>query len=126
MLHAAGQHVPTKIAIHGHLTVNGEKMSKSRGTFINAAIFAKHLDPQYLRYYFATKLGPAPEDLDLSFEDFKARIDGELVNKLANLFSAAAPILSRLDNQARRFGDGCRAAAARMPKSADDGNRRGL
>ena len=98
MLHAAGQRVPTKIAIHGFLTVNGEKMSKSRGTFINAATFAKHLDPQYLRYYFATKLGPAPEDLDLSFEDFKSRIDGELVNKLANLFSRGQ-IISRLDNQ---------------------------
>ena len=96
MLHVAGLRVPTKLATHGHLKVNGEKMSKSRGTFINAATFAKHLDPQYLRYYFATKLGPLPEDLDLSFEDFKARIDGELVNKLANLVSRCAPMLTRL------------------------------
>ncbi len=87
MLHAAGLRVPTKLAIHGFLTVNGERMSKSRGTFINAAVYAKNLDPQYLRYYYATKLGPAPEDIDLSFEDFSARINGELVNKLANLVS---------------------------------------
>ena len=96
MLHAAGLRTPTKLAIHGHLTVNGKKMSKRDGTFIKASTFAKHLDPQYLRYYYATKLGPAPEDLDLSFEDFKARIDGELVNKLANLVSRCAPMLSRL------------------------------
>lgn len=87
MLHAAGLKAPTKLAIHGHLTVNGKKMSKRDGTFIKASTYAKHLDTQYLRYYYATKLGPAPEDLDLSFEDFKARVDGELVNKLANLVS---------------------------------------
>ena len=96
MLNAAGLRVPTKLAIHGFLTVNGEKMSKSRGTFINASVYAKHLDPQYLRYYFATKLGPTPEDLDLSFEDFAGRINGELVNKLANLVSRCAPMLSRM------------------------------
>jgi methionyl-tRNA synthetase len=71
-------------------------MSKRDGTFIKASTFAKHLDPQYLRYYYATKLGPAPEDLDLSIDDFKARVDGELVNKLANLVSRCAPMLSRL------------------------------
>ena len=87
MLKAGGLKEPTKLAIHGFLTVNGKKMSKRDGTFIKASTFAKHLDPQYLRYYYATKLGPAPEDLDLSFEDFKARVDGELVNKLANLLS---------------------------------------
>jgi methionyl-tRNA synthetase len=101
MLHAAGLRTPTKLAIHGHLTVNGKKMSKRDGTFIKGSTFAKHLDPQYLRYYYASKLGPNPEDLDLSFDDFKARIDGELVNKLANLFSrgkliANAPLSSQL------------------------------
>ncbi len=96
MLHAAGLRVPTKLAIHGHLTVNGKKMSKRDGTYIKASTFAKHLDPQYLRYYYATKLGPTPEDLDLSFEDLAARIDGELVNKLANLVSRCAPMLTRL------------------------------
>ncbi|MCL2648988.1 MAG: methionine--tRNA ligase [Phycisphaerales bacterium] len=96
MLHAAGLKVPTKLAIHGFLTVNGKKMSKRDGTFITAATFAKHLDPQYLRYYYATKLGPSPEDLDLSPDDLAARINGELVNKLANLVSRCAPMLSRL------------------------------
>ena len=95
MLQAAGLKTPTKLAIHGHLTVNGKKMSKRDGTYIKASTFAKHLDTQYLRYYYATKLGPAPEDLDLSFEDFKARVDGELVNKLANLVSRCAPMVSR-------------------------------
>jgi methionyl-tRNA synthetase len=100
MLHNAGLRTPTKLAIHGHLTVNGKKMSKRDGTFIKASTFAKHLDPQYLRYYYATKLGPNPEDLDLSLEDFKARIDGELVNKLANLFSRGKLLANApLDNQ---------------------------
>ena len=96
ILAAAGLRVPTKLAIHGFLTVNGRKMSKRDGTFIKAGTFAKYMDPQWLRYYFATKLGPQPDDVDLSFEDFRARIDGELVGKLANLISRAAPILSRL------------------------------
>jgi methionyl-tRNA synthetase len=96
MLHAANLKPPTKLAIHGFLTVNGKKMSKRDGTFIKASTFAKHLDPQYLRYYFATKLGPTPEDIDLSFEDLSARINGELVNKLANLVSRCAPMLNRL------------------------------
>jgi len=96
MLHAAGLKVPTKVAIHGFLTVNGKKMSKRDGTFITAETFAKHLDPQYLRYYYATKLGAAPEDLDLSVDDLAARINGELVNKLANLVSRCAPMLTRL------------------------------
>lgn len=90
MLAAGGLRLPTKLAIHGHLTVNGRKMSKREGTFIKASTFAKHLDAQYLRYYYATKLGPAPEDLDLSFEDFQARIDSEMVGKLANLISRCA------------------------------------
>jgi methionyl-tRNA synthetase len=96
MLHAAGMKAPTKLAVHGHLTVNGKKMSKRDGTFIKASTFAKHLDVQYLRYYYAAKLGPEPQDLDLSFEDFAARINGELVNKLANLVSRCAPMLTRL------------------------------
>jgi len=96
ILAAAGLRVPTRLAIHGFLTVNGRKMSKRDGTFIKASTFARHMDPQWLRYYFATKLGPQPDDVDLSFEDFRARVDGELVGKLANLISRAAPILTRL------------------------------
>jgi methionyl-tRNA synthetase len=95
MLMGASLRVPTKLAIHGFLTVNGEKMSKSRGTFINASVYAKHMDPQWLRYYYATKLTAAPENVDLSMDDFVARVNSELVGKLANLISRAAPILSR-------------------------------
>lgn len=95
MLMNAGLAAPTKLAIHGFLTVNGEKMSKTRGTFINAAVYAKHCDPQWLRYYYATKLVPEPQDLDLSIEDFVNRVNSELVGKLANLISRAAPILTR-------------------------------
>jgi len=96
MLAKAGLRTPTKIAIHGHLTVNGRKMSKRDGTFIKASTFARHLDPQWLRYYYATKLGPTPEDLDLSLEDFVNRVNSELVGKLANLISRAAPMVTRL------------------------------
>ena len=111
MLHVAGLKIPTKIAVHGHLRVNGEKMSKSRGTFIKASTFAKHLDPQYLRYYFATKLGPTPEDLDLSIDDLAARINGELVNKLANLVSRGQ-ILTKLDNKLGVSAAGCNSDAS--------------
>jgi methionyl-tRNA synthetase len=98
MLFGAGLRPPTKLAVHGHLTVNAEKMSKSRGTFISALQYARYLDPQWLRYYFATRLTTAPSDLDLSFEDFTARVNSELVGKLANLISRAAPMLNRLLN----------------------------
>lgn len=96
MLNGAGLKPPTKVAIHGFLTVNGRKMSKRDGTFIKASTYAKHLDVQWLRYYFATKLGPGPEDLDLSFDDFISRVNSELVGKLANLVSRCAPMLTRL------------------------------
>ncbi|MEI8196239.1 MAG: methionine--tRNA ligase, partial [Phycisphaerae bacterium] len=99
MLMNAGLAAPTRLAIHGFLTVNGEKMSKTRGTFINAAVYAKHCDPQWLRYYYATKLVPEPQDLDLSVEDFVARVNSELVGKLANLISRAAPLLIGLDGR---------------------------
>ncbi|HTV46963.1 MAG TPA: methionine--tRNA ligase [Phycisphaerae bacterium] len=100
MLSGAGLRPPSHLFVHGFLTVNGEKMSKSRGTFLNAADFARHLDPLWLRYYYATRLTGSPADLDLNFEDFAARINSELVGKLANLISRAAPMLSRqLDGQ---------------------------
>lgn len=90
MLHKAGFQLPTKVHIHGFLTVNGEKMSKSKGTLIRAEIFAKHLDPQALRYYFASKLGPRLDDLDLSFEEFAKKVDADLVGKVVNLASRTA------------------------------------
>ncbi|HET7687490.1 MAG TPA: methionine--tRNA ligase, partial [Candidatus Macondimonas sp.] len=75
MLHGAGFRMPTAVFAHGFLTVNGQKMSKSRGTFIRAETFARHVEPEYLRYYFAAKLGPEVEDIDLNLEDFAARVN---------------------------------------------------
>ncbi|MBN1764397.1 MAG: methionine--tRNA ligase [Sedimentisphaerales bacterium] len=95
MLMGAGFNTPTKLAIHGFLTVNGAKMSKSRGTFINADTYLKHLAPQYLRYYYACKLGPGTEDIDLNTEDFVQRVNSDLVGKLANLTSRSVPMLTK-------------------------------
>ena len=95
MLMDAGLNLPTAVPVHGFLTVEGEKMSKSRGTYVNAATYLEHLDPQYLRYYYATKLSGRVEDLDLSFEDFVNRVNAELVNKIANLASRAMAFVSR-------------------------------
>ncbi|NNM86625.1 MAG: methionine--tRNA ligase [Phycisphaerales bacterium] len=96
MLLGTGLRTPSRLCVHGHLTVNGEKMSKSRGTFISARHFAQYLDAQHLRYYFATRLTPGAADMDLNFEDFTARVNSELVGKLANLISRCAPMLIRL------------------------------
>lgn len=95
VLRAAGMTLPQKVHVHGMLTVDGVKMSKSRGTFINASVFADHVEPEALRFYFASKYGSGSEDLDLSLEDFVNRINAELVNKHANLFSRAAQFLNR-------------------------------
>jgi len=90
MLYAAGYTLPKKVHIHGFLTVNGEKMSKSRGTFIMASTYLKHLDPAYLRYYYASKLSPRVEDLDLNFDEFAAKANSDLVGKVVNLASRSA------------------------------------
>ncbi|HNS18878.1 MAG TPA: methionine--tRNA ligase [Sedimentisphaerales bacterium] len=84
-----------KLFVHGFLTVNGEKMSKSRGTFIKAGTYAKHLDPECLRYYYASKLTDAVEDIDLSFQDFVGKTNSDLVGKYANLASRSGPMLTR-------------------------------
>ncbi|MEA3186182.1 MAG: methionyl-tRNA synthetase [Chthoniobacter sp.] len=95
MLMGAGFRTPTSVFVHGFLTVDGEKMSKSRGTFINAETYLRHLDPQYLRYYYATKLGAGVVDLDLSLDDFINRVNAELVNKIANIPSRVLAILHK-------------------------------
>jgi len=94
MLKTAGYQLPTKIHIHGFLTVAGEKMSKSRGTFVQASTYLEHLDPSYLRYYYATKLSSRVEDLDLNLEEFVARINSDLVGKVVNLASRTAKFVS--------------------------------
>ena len=90
MLKTAGFNLPTKVHIHGFLTVGGEKMSKSKGTFVQASTFAKHLNPSWLRYYFASKLGQRLDDLDLNLDEFIAKVNADLVGKVVNLASRSA------------------------------------
>ncbi len=98
MLKGAGFRVPTELHVNGYLTVNGAKMSKSRGTFISARSYLEHLPPEYLRYYFAAKTGAGVVDLDLNLEDFVARVNSDLVGKFVNIASRAAGFISK------RFG----------------------
>ena len=120
MLMGSGYRTPTALAIHGFLTVNGQKMSKSRGTFIQARTFARHLPPQTLRYYYASKLGPGPEDVDLSIEDFVNRINAELVGKLANLVSRAARMIqSKLDGRTGEVDAGAASMLATIRSAGD-------
>ena len=95
VLEGAGLRKPTHIFAHGFLTVNGQKMSKSRGTFIAARTWLDHLDPEGLRYYYAAKLGPSVEDIDLNLDDFVARINSDLVGKLVNIASRCAGFITR-------------------------------
>ena len=95
MLHGSQLRTPTAIYAHGFLTVNGQKMSKSRGTFITASTYAKHLDPQYLRYYFAAKLGNSVDDIDLNLEDFTNRVNSDLVGKVVNIASRCAGFIQK-------------------------------
>lgn len=94
-LHGAGFRTPTGVFCHGFLTVNGQKMSKSRGTFIMAETYLKHLKPEYLRYYFAAKLGSGIDDIDLSLDDFRLRVNADLVNKVVNIASRCAGFLTK-------------------------------
>jgi len=98
MLEGSKLRKPDNIFIHGFLTVNGQKMSKSRGTFIKAATYLKHLDPEYLRYYYASKLGPGIDDIDLNLEDFVARINSDLVGKIVNIASRCAGFITKRFN----------------------------
>ncbi len=95
MLMGSGFKTANKLFVHGFLTVNGEKMSKSKGTFIKARSYLNHLDPEYLRYYYAAKLSSHVGDIDFNTDDFIARVNSELVGKLANLASRSAPMLTQ-------------------------------
>jgi methionyl-tRNA synthetase len=90
MLKTAGFNLPEKVHIHGFLTVNGRKMSKRDGTFVMAATYLNHLNPTYLRYYYAAKLGPRLDDIDMNLDEFQAKVDADLVNKVVNLASRSA------------------------------------
>ncbi len=98
MLDGAGFRTPTAVFCHGFLTVNGHKMSKSRGTFITARTYLEHLNPEYLRYYFAAKLGSGIDDIDLNLEDFMHRVNSDLVGKVVNIASRCAGFINK------RFG----------------------
>jgi methionyl-tRNA synthetase len=95
VLAGSGFRTPTAVFAHGFLTVNGLKMSKSRGTFIKARTYLDNLDPSYLRYYYAAKLGPTIEDIDLNLEDFTARVNSDLVGKLINIASRCAGFVNK-------------------------------
>lgn len=100
MLHTAKLRTPTGVFAHGFLTVDGTKMSKSRGTFINAHHYLEHLDAEYLRYYFAAKLGAGVDDIDLNLEDFVQRVNSDVVGKVVNIASRCAGFLRKgFDNK---------------------------
>ena len=96
MLHVAQFNLPKKVHIHGFLTVNGEKMSKSKGTFICASTYLEHLDPSYLRYYYASKLSSGVDDIDLNFEDFIGKVNSDLVGKVVNIASRTARFVEEI------------------------------
>ncbi|MFU8816073.1 MAG: methionine--tRNA ligase [Pseudomonadales bacterium] len=112
VLDGAGFRTPTRIHTHGFVTVDGTKMSKSRGTFINASTYLKHLAPEYLRYYFAAKLNGTVDDIDINLEDFVARVNSDLVGKVVNIASRCAGFISK-------HFDGTLAAAPHDPVLAE-------
>ena len=95
MLHGSGIKVPDSVFVHGFVTVNGKKMSKSRGTFINASTYLKHFQPDYLRYYYAAKLSDKIVDLDLNLEDFVTKVNSDLVGKIVNIASRCAGFINK-------------------------------
>ena len=105
MLEASGLRLPTAIFAHGFLTVDGTKMSKSRGTFIKASTYLDHLDPEHLRYYFAAKLSAGVDDFDLNLSDFVQRVNSDLVGKVVNIASRCAGFLRK--NFDNKLSDEC-------------------
>jgi len=112
MLMGSGRRTPDGVYAHGFLTVNGTKMSKSRGTFIMARTWLEHLDPEYLRYYFAAKLGAGVEDIDLNLGDFVTRVNSDLVGKYVNIASRTARLLNKY----------CGGTMGGLAKAGDDGS----
>ena len=123
MLSGAGYRTPTKVHVHGYLTLNGEKMSKSRGTLIPARTWLEHLKPEYLRYYYAARLSGRIEDLDLNTDDLIQRINSDLVGKLVNIASRNAGFISKrfdgllsADNAAPELLAACQQAAPEIAR----------
>ncbi len=116
MLHVGGYSLPKRVHIHGFLRVGGEKMSKSRGTFVTARQYLDHLDPSFLRYYYASKLGPRIDDLDIVPDEFVGKVNSDLVGRVVNLASRSARFVESVGLSARYPDDGglfARAAAQR-------------
>ena len=105
MLSGAQFRTPSAVFAHGFLTVNGEKMSKSRGTFIKARTYLDHLNPEYLRYYFAAKLSAGVDDIDLNFDDFSQRVNSDIVGKVVNIASRCSGFISK--RFANRLSENC-------------------
>ena len=128
MLHAAGFEQPNKIFVHGFLTVNGEKMSKSKGTFVNARTYLDHLPASALRYYYACKLGGTTDDMDLNLTDFVQRVNGDMVGKVTNLASRGAQMLNKnlegrmgaLDEEGRKLVEFARSRAEVIAQHYED------
>ena len=127
MLEGAGFRKPTAVNVHGYLTVNGQKMSKSRGTFIKARTYLDHLNPEYLRYYYAAKLGRGVDDLDLNLEDFVQKVNSDLVGKVVNIASRCAGFIHKgnagvmvADNAAPELTDAFRTAAPSIAEAYEN------
>jgi methionyl-tRNA synthetase len=119
MLKASGFPLPRRVQVHGMLTVNGEKMSKSRGTFVLASTYLKHLDPAFLRYYYMSKLGSRVEDIDLNVEELVSKVNADLVGKVVNLASRTARFVTELSPVYPEDGGLFAAAAAAGDEIAD-------
>lgn len=120
MLMGAKFKVANKLFVHGFLTVNGQKMSKSKGTFIKASTYLKHLDSEYLRYYYASKLSNGVDDIDLNFDDFMVKVNSDLVGKLANLASRSGPMLTqKLDGRLGQLDDEGRELIRKLQAAKD-------
>ncbi|HEB53138.1 MAG TPA: methionine--tRNA ligase, partial [bacterium] len=118
MLHTAGYSLPRRVHIHGFLKVNGEKMSKSRGTFVNATRYLEHLEPEWLRYYYAAKLGPKIDDLDFQTAEFVGKVNSDLVGRVVNLASRSAKFVADVGLSAEYPDDG--GLFAKAAAMADD------
>ncbi len=119
ILKASGFNTPTKVLVHGFLTVDGVKMSKSRGTFLMAKTYLKHLDPTFYRYYMACKINNGIDDVDLSLDDFTQRVNSDLIGKITNIASRSAQMLARLDNRIGDMADDGKALVKRAQEASE-------
>lgn len=120
VLKSAGFNLPNQVTVHGFLTIDGLKMSKSRGTFVMAKTYLKHLDPLFYRYYMACKINDGIDDIDLSLDDFTQRVNSDLIGKITNIASRSAQMLARLDNTIGVMADDGRALVQRAQSRGNE------